>query len=180
MKILAYIFSALLLLIQANLAEASSRAAEKELEYKVKAAFLINFARFISWPETSFVDDDAPFSICILGEDPFGKAFSGIEGKSIQGRKIQILQCNNPQKIPSCHLLYINLPTRGELQQSLQTISSNAIATISDLNNAASLGVIFELIKIDGRLSFKINNSKAKEVRLNVDASLLDLATEVY
>ena len=41
-------------------------------EYEIKAACLYNFAKLIEWPENAFENDDIPFFIGVLGEDPFG------------------------------------------------------------------------------------------------------------
>ena len=48
------------------------------LEYEVKAAFLLNFTRFIEWPDSALASADQPFSICIVGENPFGDALDRI------------------------------------------------------------------------------------------------------
>jgi hypothetical protein len=43
-------------------------------EYQIKAAFLVNFMQFVTWPSTIFTREDAPFCIGVLGDDPFGRA----------------------------------------------------------------------------------------------------------
>src|ERR1035438_10306108 len=69
----------------------SSRAAEESLEYKVKAAFLLNFVKFVEWPASAFPEPDSPISICILGVDPFGKTLDQlVAGESVNGRKLAI------------------------------------------------------------------------------------------
>ena len=40
------------------------------IEYKLKAAFLFNFSRFVTWPENAF-QENGEFNLCILGSDPF-------------------------------------------------------------------------------------------------------------
>ena len=45
-------------------------ADEPSQEYKVKAAFLYNFARFVEWPSEAFASADAPFVIAVVGTDP--------------------------------------------------------------------------------------------------------------
>ena len=46
-------------------------AAEPAREFRIKAAFIYNFAKFTRWPAGSFADGEAPFHFCIYGEDPF-------------------------------------------------------------------------------------------------------------
>src|SRR5580704_16994746 len=60
-------------------------------EYRVKAVFLYNFARFIDWPAEAFQKSDELFSICVLGEDPFGQALDDeVAGKTIGGRALAV------------------------------------------------------------------------------------------
>src|SRR5207244_10853841 len=54
-------------------------------EYQVKAAFLFNFAKFVEWPPQAFPSASAPFSICVLGQNPFGRSLQeAVEGKVAQ------------------------------------------------------------------------------------------------
>src|SRR5438128_11210121 len=56
-------------------------------EYKVKAAFLYNFAKFVEWPQDAFRAPDDPFTICVLGENPFGNALAeAVKGNTLNGR----------------------------------------------------------------------------------------------
>ncbi|MCP4694111.1 MAG: YfiR family protein, partial [Desulfobacterales bacterium] len=41
-------------------------------EYQLKAVFLYNFINFITWPDEAFGAPERPFTIGVLGEDPFG------------------------------------------------------------------------------------------------------------
>ncbi len=46
-------------------------------EYRIKAAFIYNFARFTQWP-----DDTDELKICIYGDDPFGSSNSPQQNRS--------------------------------------------------------------------------------------------------
>ncbi len=68
---------------------AAGQAPEQSLEYQVKAAFLLNFTKFIDWPPDNDVGAASPVAICILGKDPFGRALDEIvQGEAINGRKL--------------------------------------------------------------------------------------------
>jgi hypothetical protein len=47
------------------------RAEEISQEYKLKAAFLVNFSRFITWPEQSFAQEQQEFTLCVAGKNPY-------------------------------------------------------------------------------------------------------------
>ncbi len=45
----------------------------KPSDYQVKAAYLYNFGRFIEWPRV-VTAKSGPFTVCVLGQDPFRQA----------------------------------------------------------------------------------------------------------
>ena len=64
---------------------------EPTQEYRLKAAFIYNFARFIEWPDDAFADGKAPFVIAVVGDDPFNGALEQeISGKKVGGRSVVI------------------------------------------------------------------------------------------
>jgi len=40
-------------------------------DYRVKAAFMYNFGKFVDWPDAAFASTNAPLVIGVLGGDPF-------------------------------------------------------------------------------------------------------------
>lgn len=155
-----------------------SRAAENELEYKVKAAFLLNFAKFVTWPETA----NAPtsFSLCVVGEDPFGAALNGVEEKQIGGQNVRLRRgLAIGDGLAQCRLLFVGSSERANVQRILQVVAGKPVVTVGDIEGFARAGGMFEFKDLGGRLSFVINNAKAKESGLRISASLLSLALEV-
>src|SRR5262245_25491563 len=71
-----------------------ARAAERAdvpAEYQAKAAFLLNFTRFINWPEQSFATADTPFVVGILGDNPFGSVLAEtLRDERVRGRKVEL------------------------------------------------------------------------------------------
>ena len=76
-------------------------------EYEIKATFLYNFIKFIKWPETNL----SSYYICILGEDPFGKAIETIHGKTVASYPIKIKYIKSISEFQTpqnCHILFIS------------------------------------------------------------------------
>ncbi len=63
-------------------------ADDGNLEYKVKAGYLYNFTKFVTWPESK----SPTFNLCLLGSDPFGDAIDPIEEKSAFARPIKVIR----------------------------------------------------------------------------------------
>ena len=155
------------------------RAADEDLEYKVKAAFLLNFAKFTTWPASSW-NEASCLKLCILGRDPFGLALQGVEAKQVAGKNVVLERAVSPAQTESlCHLVFVSKSEQGQVDRLVKAYSGKPVVTVSDIEGFAAAGGIFELKNKDGRMSFIINNTKAKESNIHISASLLNLAVEV-
>lgn len=171
----------LLFLCLLQLSFGSFSFAETEVEAKVKAAFVVNFARFINWPQSSFTDPTAPLILCTVGVEGVEQSFAGVEAKKIKGRPLVLQNYGSLEEVvsSSCQIVYVKGTTGKRLQRFLKENRSTPIVSISESDGFTRLGGIIEFVKSKGRLSFKINNSEAKEKQLQIDAALLNLAEEV-
>ena len=149
-----------------------------ELEYKLKAAFLYNFARFIEWPKVN--DPSFPFIFCVLGKDPFGAALSGLQERSIDDQAIKLhYAAGISTGLDQCQMLFVSKSEKQNMHQVIRFTKNKPIVTVSDIEGFAATGGMFEFITTEGKLSFIINNSKAQACGLRVNSSLLNLALNV-
>src|SRR2546425_702207 len=75
--------------------------------YQHKALYLFNFAKYTEWPREAFPDDNAPFVLGILGNDPFRSDIDIIKGKTLKGRKLVVRYFNSVHDVTGCHMLFI-------------------------------------------------------------------------
>jgi hypothetical protein len=103
------------------LACSSSAVAQTDLEYQVKAAFLLNFAKFVEWPPNAFANSDSPLTICILGKDPFGRTIDDlVQGEAANGRKLMVRRMSQPPAPQACHVVF----AEGSTKESAKTLSA--------------------------------------------------------
>lgn len=161
---------------------ALSKAAQNEenLAYKIKAAYILNFAKFVSWPEKAFDSAESPFVIGILGTDPFGEAISPITTKTVGGRKIILRYFQRVEEVGSCHFLFVGLSESDKLKEILSFLSGQNIATVSEMDGFVQAGGIFQFMVKDERINFLINLKAAHENELSIASQLLDLAMVVF
>src|SRR5258706_2659641 len=100
------------------------------LEYQVKASYLYNFARFITWPEDAFVGD-GKFNLCAVGADRFGTALDALTGERVEGRAILVRRLERAAQARGarCHLLFIGAGTDGD---PAAVASERAVLTIGE------------------------------------------------
>ena len=148
-------------------------------EYQVKTAFLVNFARFISWPDGAFSPVRPDFALCIIGKNQFGSALAGLDEKRIDGRRITIEHISTFQLAASCHMLYIESSEEKNYRANASFLAHKPLVTVSDISGFADIGGGIEFVSQGNKLSFIINRSAMTQNGIQVRAALLDLALSV-
>ncbi len=145
-------------------------------EYKIKAAFIYNFAKYVNWPKSTFVDKNAPLVLGLLGDSPFGKEIYKINDKLVHKRKLKVIVIKDYEQVKSCNLLYISPSESARLEEIKTALKNKKILTVSDMDNFAANGGMIELIVKESKVRFIINPEAAEQVGLNISAQLLKLA----
>jgi hypothetical protein len=146
-------------------------------EYQVKAAFLYNLAKFVEWPPQSFHSPTSPIVICILGQDPFGRALTEtVEGKVLDGRALLVRQIPDSQKAGNCHVVFVSSSEQKRFRSILQDLKASGVLTIGDAEGFASQGGVVNLKLEGGMVRFEINLDVGKEKNLRISSKLLSLA----
>ena len=156
-----------------------SRAEEISQEYQLKLAFMVNFARFITWPEESFVPAKPQLTLCVLGKNPFGNVLSSVEGKKVGDHTLKVEQMETFGKDRQCHLLFVSQPEAGSAAFLEPALGRQPVVTVSDIPGFAAAGGSIEFVLKDGRLSFVINNSIMKDRGVQAGSALLNLAASI-
>ena len=170
------LFSFLFLCHLCNIGVNDLYAADDSLEYKIKAAYLYNFTKFIDWPQREGGVDTLPIKICVLGNDPFGKLIDPIETKISKGRAIRLQRIRNIDNVSNCHIVFISRSESNRLEQILLEAGDSGILTVSDTEEFAKNGGIIGFIIKDDRIRLEINITAASKAGLKVSAKLLEIS----
>jgi hypothetical protein len=148
-------------------------------EYQIKAAFLIKFAQFVEWPGLSAPATPSETDICIVGDDPFGKAIDTLISLSDSRDQYLTVQRVKEKEYENCRFLFISSSLGPRIPLILGEIGSRAIVTVSDVPDFCTKGGMIELF-VDGRsVRFKINQAEAVHRGIKLSSKLLSLAREV-
>jgi hypothetical protein len=160
-------------------AQGGNLSAKQAKEYRLKAAYMLNFAKFISWPNAAFTNTQTPFIIGILGSNPFGNALPPLTSRKIRNRNIELRYFDNIDKIKPCQILFISRSEEHSIPAILTACKNMSIFTISDIKDFIHKGGMLEFITVKEHLHFSINLIQVQKHGLEVEAQLLALATEV-
>ncbi len=140
----------------------NSARADVSLEYKVKAAFLVNFMKFIEWPAPIA---DAPV-LCVYGDNPFGEYIGVILKSSVAHAKNVLVTDERELIAAGCSVVF---STQGKFG----AISAEApVLTVSDVMGSA--GIVFKVI--DNKVRFVVNSGILSGRGLKASSKLLALS----
>jgi len=145
-------------------------------EYRIKAAFLYNFAKFVDWPSDDTGQEKKEFKIGILGDDPFGSEIEVIDNKQVRGMPLKILRADSLNELGGCQIIFLSAGVQDELKAIIEQMQDRPVLTVGDTKGFAHQGVIINLIKADNRIRFEINTAAADRAGLKISSHLLRLA----
>ena len=146
------------------------QALAQQNEYSVKAAFLINFLKFIEWPDKS-----GPYIIDVAGKNPFGTYLEGLaNNRSINGRKV-IIRTEKHGNSPPASIVFVPASESERYGEFLQYAKKPVIVIGESPGFAKKFGAINFIVDRE-RVAFEINPRLAKSSGVKVSSRLLQLA----
>ena len=176
MSLRKILFSVLILVLM--LATGLGRAQTPQpSEYQLKAAFIYNFVKLVDWPPNSFIDEQSPFVIGVLGDNPFGSDFERmVAGKKINDRPISIHFFKSAAESAHCQILFISNLEKKRFREIIQNLQTIPVLTVSDADGFIEAGGMINFVQEAGKIRFQINDEAAKAARLKISSKLLNLA----
>ncbi|HEV8317039.1 MAG TPA: YfiR family protein [Vicinamibacterales bacterium] len=148
-------------------------AQDTPLEYRVKAAYLFNFTKFVDWPPGA-ISEGAPFTICVAGMNPFASALEDtIRGETVAGRSLQsrVAQGNEP-----CQVVFV--PHDVDPVPILKRARMQPVLTVGESPDFLRQGGIINFVRDGGKVRFEISQEAAARAQLRISSRLLRLARE--
>jgi hypothetical protein len=147
-------------------------------EHDVKAAFLYNFAKFITWPADK--NDKGTLNVCIIGEDPFGGALDMMmRDKMVRGLRVAVARHRKTEDLAACHIVFVGQSDGAQFRQTLQFASRYNFLTVGETDGFVENGGMIGFIVKEGRVQFEVNLESTKRGNLQMSSKLLELAANV-
>ena len=160
-------------------AAVAAQTAASAREYQIKAAFLFNFGQFVTWPPASLPARDAPFVLCVLGDDPFGATLDAIvDGGRIQDRAARIERHRAVEDALGCEVLFVSASEERRLDHILDVVAGRGILTVGETDDFIERGMI-RFVLVQNRVRLHVNLAAAQEAGLTISSRLLSLADVV-
>lgn len=149
-------------------------------EYQVKALFLMNFTKYVDWPDTAFAETNAPIIIGVYGVNNFGDDLpKAVAGRNANGRSIVIRQIDNTNDLAKCQVLFISRSEEKTQGEILNQLKSSPLLTVGETEQFTAQGGAISFVMKDGKVRLKINLSAARQANLQLSSKLLSVADVV-
>ena len=146
-------------------------------EDQVKAAFLFNFTKFVTWPDEAFPDRQAPVRIGVLNQDELRRHLEkATSGKKVCGREVAVIDLEDVGGSLDCQILFVGEAAVSSFQARRQCLRQSPVLIIGETEGFAENGGIINFIRVDNKVRFEINVAAAEESGLQISSKLLSLA----
>ena len=147
-------------------------------EYQLKAAFLLNFTKFVEWPPAAFRLPDSPIAICIIGDDPFGSDLDRlVEGEAVDGHRIVVSRFAHLPEAQACQVAFFS--KSAPIAEELPMGAASPVLTVGERAGFLKSGGVIELSVEDRRVRFSVSQKAAETNGLKVSSRLLNVAKTV-
>ena len=173
-------------------------------EYKVKAAFLLNFIKFVDGgrfnphdgADPGADEPNGPIVVAVLGTPPSTEAFAELAGRQVRDRSVVVRQFKgfdelkseqgkipelhpDMEQIKKCHVLFLCPAEKPFVRQTLATLRTEGILTVADVPGFLQAGGVINFVIEEKKVRFEVNLAAAARAKLQVRSSLLRLAIKI-
>jgi len=152
-------------------------ADEQPLEYRVKANYLLTLPLFVELPPHP--SGCSSFTICTIGDTPLADLLDASKGKRIKGRPLAVARVHEPDRMGCCQVLFIASSEQYRLQKLLAVANRRGILTVSDMRGFVKQGGMINLVLVNNKISFDLNQAVARSAFISFGTQLLRLANDV-
>jgi hypothetical protein len=145
----------------------------------VKAALVLNLAKFVTGSPERFAPGDEFFHIGIMGSPHLIEAFDSIEGKTVGGRLVKVHSLKELSTVPFCQVMYSGPGHEKEFHRKVLASPNPQVLSICEGRIKRGNPCIVFITKKDQRLALSIYRGKAEAAGLRFSSRLLNLATVI-
>jgi len=147
----------------------------------IKAAFVLNIARFVTWPSEVFASGNDPMRLCVYRDNVYRKGLEAIKGKKVGNRRLELSTIEHLHPKLECEILLIPHSAAGQFHAEQQGKLKQSLLTIADQTEISEVefsreGIIVTLVRQGSKIAFEIDPWQAKRANLHMSSELLKLA----
>lgn len=154
--------------------------ADASLIYRVKAAFIFNFSKFVEWPTEQNSRPPESLQFCVYGDDGFLPVLEQtLQGKKVQGKDLKVRRVGRTADMEGCLVVFMADDNSRQLADLLSELRDQPVLTVGDHPRFLDMGGMIRFLIVDNKVRFEISQQTAEEAGLTMSSKLLQIAHNV-
>jgi hypothetical protein len=152
------------------------------LDYQVKAAFLVNFPKYVDWPSATFSGTNTSITVAVFGDDNVANEFQNMiqSGLAIDGHPVILKRIKSDAEITgACQILFVANSERSRVSAILEKLKGSPVLLVGDSDNFLEQGGMINMVPKNRKVRLQINLGAAREASLKISSRLLVAADVV-
>ena len=150
----------------------------KPTEYDVKAAYLLNFGKFVR--QSNGQSLRSSFDICLLGHDSMGQTIDELAAsQNIGNLPAHVRRLADVTQARGCAIVYFCPSENDRLREDLALLPASDALTVSDASDFLVRGGMIQFLLIDKHVRFTVNLNAVNHAHLALSSELLRVASSV-
>lgn len=151
--------------------------AQEELLPSVKAAFVFNFIKLVSWPAPRFAGAVAPVEVCVQKGDAMQAALQeSLEGRAVGPRAIRVAVVDGSADLGACHVLYLGAQFEPRYEPLMAAAAGQGVLLVDEGRRFSWPHGMIRLFLDGPRMRFELNLQSVERAGLKIDPKLIRLA----
>jgi hypothetical protein len=146
-------------------------------EPTIKALFIYNFTKYVEWPVEK---DHHNIIIGFYGPSAVVDELKKIcLNKKVKDRTIEIRQANDVSEAEKCDIFFIPQNQNDVFKYLNEQLNGKGVLIVTEEKGMAQKGASINIIELDNKVRFELNENAIKKSGLKISSQLLALAIKI-
>ncbi|RAV97661.1 YfiR family protein [Pseudochryseolinea flava] len=151
-----------------------SSAFAQTTNYQVYALFVVNIAKYSSWPTAA-----SDFQITVFGKTKAYEELLKQSGKNFNGKLVKVNQIDDVSSIGTPHILYVADSKSSQVDDLIKATQGKSVMIITEREGLFKKGAGFSFVVMENNtLRYDINHTELEKRQIKISKSLSSLANQ--
>lgn len=173
-------FGIMLCLVLASTFSQAEMISSTDAGKRTMSKFMINLAKFVTWPDNKFAGDGAPYKYCLMGDDPFGEvldtAMTDKQAKN-RGFSIERLGLGDVEAAKACHVVFLGVAAADQATGVIDGLSGLPVLTVGEAGQFAQYGGMVGFLGEGRKVALAVNQKRLESAGLKASSRLYRAST---
>jgi hypothetical protein len=148
--------------------------------FDVKAAYLLNFGKFMHRANAVPAPAREAFDVCVVGEDGIEAALKDlVGGQSIDNRPVRIVRVKDGVQARSCQIAYVSDSEAARTDKDLEELRGADVLTVGNSSAFLAQGGMIQFLLLSNHVRFAVNLEAVKKTHVVLSSELLRVAYSI-